>query len=166
MNLYKLEFRRKWSKKVESYIVLAEYNANTISPMQTLSTYLTVNNEEISVNPKDCMLFSISKIENPKLEDYVNLNKPQHYAFIFDFGPTGKCIEVEKPTFIDFEKRYMTFHFMQGLRSDAATVSFDDIIGIGSVSSQHKIKGWSGSYIITNWRGLIDNGLTEEVLRK
>lgn len=167
MELYKLEFRRKWSKKVEQYYILAEITAgNCLQPLRIAGAYISVDGARIVIDNNECMYFMTSLLTEEQIEKWFNLNKPQHYGFVWHYGCHGPEIIVCQPTYVDFENRYMTMHFMQGLRSEAETVKFDDIIAIGSESGSHKIKGWSNSYTVINNLRLIQFKLQNELYKK
>ena len=90
MELYKLEFRRKWSKKVEQYFILTEItNDNCLQPLRIAGAYISVDGARIAVNSKDCMYFMTSLLTEEQIEKWFNLNKPQHYGFVWHYGGCG-----------------------------------------------------------------------------
>ena len=81
---------------------------------------------------------SSAVLSNLKVGDYI--------AFQWNYGIFGKEIIVANISCVDDEKALV--HFLYGYKSDGEWVKKSDIIAIGDMSANGKIKGWTGNFNI------------------
>ena len=75
-----------------------------------------------------------------------NLKVGDYIAFQWNYGIFGKEIIVDNITCVEDEK--VLVHFLYGYKSEGEWVEKSDIIAIGDMSANGKIKGWSGNFNI------------------
>lgn len=75
-----------------------------------------------------------------------NLKTGDYIAFQWDYGTFGEEIIVDSITCV--EKEQVLVHFIYGYKSEAEWVNKKDIIAVGDVAGNGKIKGWSGNFSI------------------
>ena len=75
-----------------------------------------------------------------------NLKTGDYIAFQWDYGTFGKEIIVDNISCVDDEK--VLVHFLYGYKSEGEWVKKSDIIAIGDMSANGKIKGWTGNFNI------------------
>lgn len=85
-------------------------------------------------------------IEKPMLSALSNLKIGDYIAFQWNYGTFGKEIIVDSITCIEDEQ--VLVHFLYGCKSESEWVKKSDIIAIGDISANGKIKGWSGNFNI------------------
>ena len=86
-------------------------------------------------------------IANPMLPAVLsNLKVGDYIAFQWNYGMFGKEIIVDNISYVDDEK--VLVHFLYGYKSEGEWVKKSDIIAIGDMSANGKIKGWTGNFNI------------------
>ena len=75
-----------------------------------------------------------------------NLKVGDYIAFQWNYGIFGKEIIVDNISCVEDEK--VLVHFLYGYKSEGEWVEKSDIIAIGDMSANGKIKGWSGNFNI------------------
>jgi len=75
-----------------------------------------------------------------------NLKAGDYIAFQWNYGIFGKVIIVDNITCVEDEQ--VLVHFLYGYKSEGEWVKKSDIIAIGDMSANGKIKGWSGNFNI------------------
>ena len=75
-----------------------------------------------------------------------NLKAGDYIAFQWNYGFFGKEIIVDNITCVEDEK--VLVHFLYGYKSEGEWVKKSDIIAIGDMSANGKIKGWTGNFNI------------------
>ena len=75
-----------------------------------------------------------------------NLKVGDYIAFQWNYGMFGKEIIVDNISCVDDEQ--VLVHFLYGYKSEGEWVKKCDIIAIGDMSANGKIKGWTGNFNI------------------
>lgn len=96
------------------------------------------NVEGLNVSPAIAKPMLPAVLSNLKVGDYI--------AFQWNYGTFGKEIIVDNITCVEDEQ--VLVHFLYGYKSESEWVKKSDIIAIGDMSGNGKIKGWSGNFNI------------------
>ena len=76
-----------------------------------------------------------------------NIEKTDHIAFVFSYNGEEESIIVSNITSISSDGSYLV-HFMDGHNSLGEHVKKENILAIGNLDSNIRIKGWGGRYDI------------------